>query len=164
MDANIPSIHPHPWLEEDVAALEATKNFAEIGEIVKNVALRLPHKVAMISGPMTSGGKGSNAENLAAYQRAMEYVRSRGHFVFDQLPGERALKKHWHAWNAAQTVQPPGYCWELLPGVYGPIFESGQIKTIFFMPDWKSSKGSAWEHEMAEKLGIERVYIPLNWE
>jgi hypothetical protein len=153
-------ILPYPWRPEDVEALAASRDFAHIGEIMLGVVSRFEEPVTMLSGPMTTGGYGSVELNLAAYRRAIAYMRDRGHDVFDQLLGEEALKRHWVVWSQKNS----DYCWQLLHDIYEPIFRAGRIHRIAFMPDWQSSRGAAWEHGMAEELGIERFYLPPDWD
>ncbi len=157
----VPSHLPHPWNERDLKALSVSKDFHDIGMIVLDVLLRLPRCVVMVSGPMTSGGNGSVSENLERYKRAMKYLISKGYPVFNQLPGESALSRHWHQWY---LVGNTGYCWDLLDGVYAPIFRSKRVVKIVFMPNWESSIDANWEHNMALQLEIDREYLPTDWE
>ncbi|MFA5313649.1 MAG: hypothetical protein WC375_10120 [Methanomassiliicoccales archaeon] len=161
MNITHPQTIPHPWTETDIKVLATSRNFSDIGSVTLAVLLRFQNRVAMVSGPMTSGGKGSITENPAAYRRAMAHLQSKDYVIFNQLLAEDALKRHWHAWIAAGNE---GYCWELLEEVYAPVFRSGKVAKLVFMPDWQSSRGATWEHEMAHKLGIETEYLPHNWE
>ncbi len=51
------------------------------------------------------------------------------------------------------------YATMLLTDFYQPLFETGLIKILYFLPDWQSSVGARWEHDQALKLGIEIVYL-----
>jgi hypothetical protein len=41
--------------------------------------------------------------------------------------------------------------------------ETGLIKTVFMMPKWRESNGAKWEHELAEKIGLQIRFIPDDW-
>lgn len=43
--------------------------------------------------------------------------------------------------------------------IYLPIFESGHVSRLYFIHGWQSSRGANWEHQQAERLGIEVVYL-----
>lgn len=158
---NTPAALPHPWTEDDIRLLASSRDFRHIGDIVLDVACRTSGQLVMVSGPMTSGGKGSVEANMAAYKRAMAHLQSKGYPIFNQLPGEDALKRHWRKWYDDGNK---GYCWKLLDGVYSPIFCSGRVVKLVFMPNWQSSLGATWEHAMADNLGIDREYLPVDWE
>lgn len=116
----------------------------------------------MLSGPMTTGGKGSIEENLKAYRKAIVFLESKGLVVFNQLNAEAAFRRHWVAWKAANPEKD--YCWPILDEFYEPVFRSGKVKAIHFMPDWQSSKGAVRERELAEKIPLEIFDLPLEWE
>ncbi len=47
----------------------------------------------------------------------------------------------------------------LLEEFYLPMFKSGLIKILCFLPGWQNSIGATWEHEQAKKLGIPIIYL-----
>lgn len=150
---------PHPWTEKDVDRLSSCCSFAAVGKVIHGVVSRLARNAFMVSGPITTGG-GSIEENIASYRRAIEYVR-RGYPVFDQLPAQGVLDRLWRAWRESN---PEGeYCYELLEGVYRPIFEDRLVTGLFFMPNWRSSRGSCWEREHAERLRLVIYHIEPDW-
>lgn len=174
---------PPLWTYADIQELVASRDFEHMGQITLGVLKRSPCPVTMVSGPISTGGSGSRAENLARYHRAMEFL---GLFqdrkVFNQLPSEEAVIRHYNAWRQGlvglelepaaptkvgafhlQKDEDP-YCWELLEGIYAPLFRSGKVGFLMFMPNWKTSRGSKWEHDMACHLGIPIGYMASNWE
>lgn len=52
-----------------------------------------------------------------------------------------------------------GYDHDLLEYFYKPIFESGLIKRLIFLPNWETSYGCKWEMDLALKLGIQIVVM-----
>jgi hypothetical protein len=154
---------PYLWEQRDVEDLASSRDFNHIGEIVLKVLLRSTRSVTMVSGPITSGGTQCKNQNLERYRKAMKFVASQGKHVFNQLPGEQALKKRFDHWMANRQNEAD-YCWPLLEGVYAPLFTSGRVERLAFMPNWHTSTGSKWEHDMASHYDISIEYLPGNWE
>src|SRR3989344_9432065 len=74
--------------------------------------------------------------------------------LFRQLPFQGVMIRLGTSWKGQ------GYCMPLLTEFYQPVFESGYIKTVHFIPGWEKSFGAKWEHEQCGRLGIERIYLP----
>lgn len=116
----------------------------------------------MVSGPMTTGGRGSVEENLKAYRKAMAFLESKQLTVFNQLLAEDYFRNHSQRWR---TLNPTlDYCWPILDDFYEPVFRSGKIKGLYFMPDWESSRGCNRERELAKKIPLEINDLAHNWE
>ena len=57
-----------------------------------------------------------------------------------------------------------GYDERILFNFYQPIFKSGKINKLRFIPDWESSTGAKWEHDdQAKKWNIETIDLPNDW-
>jgi hypothetical protein len=153
---------PYPWTAQDIIELDRSESFGCITKVALRVLPRFGTRVAMVSGPMTTGGKGSVEENLKAYRKAIAFLESRGHKVFNQLLAEKAFRRHRETWKACN---PEGkYCWPILHEFYEPVFRSGMVRGIHFMPDWQSSIGCNRERELAELIPLEIAELPLDWE
>lgn len=111
-----------------------------------------PQPIAMICGPISTGGKGSRMENLIVFSRAIQRVSAGGLIVFDQMPFEDAIGRIYKSDPRQQEL-----C--LLEEFYLPIFETGFISLLCFLPSWESSFGARWEHEQAKRLSIPIIYL-----
>lgn len=144
------------WTEEEHALLGKAEGFPEMLSIAMAVLKRMPEPVAMVSGPLTTG-EGSHEHNLKVFEGVIKKLDGEGKSIFNQLPFHEIMVRLWKAWTG------PGYYMPLLTDFYQPIFESGYIKTVYFIPGWEKSVGAAWEHDQAGKLGITRVYLPKEY-
>jgi hypothetical protein len=133
----------------DYASIERLRELAQ-NAIVRLTAL--PQPVVRICGPLTSGGKGYD-ENFARFAAATRILTEKGYTVFDYFDhdDEEVIK----ALNLPWPVVMEHY--------HRPILETGLITTAFFLPEWQSSHGATWEHEMAEALNLEIREFPEEW-
>jgi hypothetical protein len=111
----------------------------------------MPQPVVLLSGPISSGGRGSLNANLKVFEDAIITFMRKGHSVFNQLPFEPKLLE--------LSKDYKEYCTPILDDIFLPILKSGLIKKMFFIPGWESSVGAKWEYNVCEKLGIERVLV-----
>ena len=147
----------HFWKPEDYQELEKAESFSDFLPIALRVIDRMSQPVVMISGPISTGGRGSIEENQHLLSAAVDLAYAKGTSVFDQNPFQlqmlEILKKCTH----------DGYCFDLLNDFYKPIFESTKVARMYFLPDWQTSTGAKWEHEQCERLGIEALLYPQEW-
>ncbi len=137
------------WTDSDKSATEVARSFAELLPTALSVIKRMPQPVAMVSGPMSTGGSGSIEKNVERFTRAVHALSQTGITVFNQMPFQEAMSRLLKRHNHTQAYYMP-----LLEDFYLPLFESGLITTIYFLPDWQSSTGAAWEHAQCLRLGI----------
>lgn len=134
------------WTPINVVDSKKAKTFSELAKIALRIIERMPQPVEMVCGPLTSGGLGSFKKNTEVLKRHILKL-SRGAVVFNQLPFEphlhRILNSPYHKGGN-----------HLLREFYGKIFKSGSIKTLHFIPGWKTSFGARWERKTAKRLGI----------
>ena len=147
----------HYWQPEDYAELEKAQTFSDLVPIALRIIKRMPPPVAMISGPVTTGGRGSIEENLHVLSAAVNQVYEKGISLFDQNPFEAKIQE------AKTRIVYEGYCQPVLDEFYKPIFESGLVARMYFLPDWQSSTGARWERAECERLGMEIVDYPQEW-
>ncbi len=146
------------WCADDLRRLGKARSYTELLAVALEVARRLPTPVSEVCGPVTTGGKGSLTENLKWFGKAIEYLKEGGHNVFDQRPVEPHLQR------LTYDAPADGYPVSILYDFYLPLFESGAIHRMHFMPEWETSVGARWEREQAERLGIEIIDFPFNWD
>lgn len=139
------------WTDEDLNAVLEAQSFKDLYAIANRIFSRMEGNIGQVCGPIATGGAGSIEANLEIFNNAILNLQSEGKIIFDQMPFERPmqdLKKK--VTNGANTI---------LEDFYLPIFESGKVKTLYFIKGWESSYGSNWEHNQAKRLGIEVVYL-----
>lgn len=124
----------------------------ELLAVAFEILNRMPQPVALVSGPISTGGKGSVEENLHAFADVIRSARAAGKTVFNQLPFEDKF---------GELARKSGmkYYTPILDDFFLPILRSGKIAEILFMKDWQSSTGARWEFAVAGELGIARSYL-----
>ncbi len=140
------------WQPEDFEKTKRAKNLGGLLSIAQGVLNRMPQPVILVSGPITTGGQGGVRENLRAFAEAIRSLKDSGKTVFNQLPFEDKIVEF-------SEKSSGEYFFAVLEEFFLPLFKSGKIAAIYFMPGWKTSTGAKWEYDMAESLGIKRVLI-----
>ena len=143
---------------EDHADIGEARSFEALLPIALRVLERMPPRVLMVCGPISTGGLGSIEKNLERFHVAIRILIMRGENIFSQMPFEHPIQ---------QIRKIPGYEQgheHLLNSFYLPIFKSGRITRMCFLPDWHSSKGARWEFRQANLLGIDRVFFRSGFE
>ena len=138
---------------EDFLELEEAETYAALHAIAEVIISRMPKPFGQVCGPIATGGLGSIEANLHAFNETIKKLQSEGYVVFDQIPFEEPMQK------IKNDLKPGEYAEAILTDFYRPLFESGNIDTFYFMPNWQTSRGANWEHGEAERLGIKIVYL-----
>ena len=139
------------WQEEDFEALQNAQDFKDLYKIAHRIFARMPEGIGQVCGPIATGGLGSVAANLEVFVFFLRELQEEGKIIFDQMPFEwpmQDLKKK--VTDGANTI---------LQDFYLPLFESGKIKTLYFIKGWETSYGANWEHDQAKRIGIDIVYL-----
>lgn len=148
------------WTREELAVLEAAATLREVAEIALGHLYRLQsygRPIVQICGPMTTGGLGSLSANMRRFECAIAGAAGAGHLVFDQIPLQAAIIRITDHHNSTE------YNVDILEVLYAPIFGSGCINTVFFIPGSETSRGATWERRKVMGLGIEVFECPLPW-
>ena len=130
--------------------LQKAKSFKDLLQVAEMIIANAHPNLVMVSGPISTGGKGSIQLNILAMQEYIEELYQSGENMFDQTIFEDPMQR---IKNTAIK-----YDYDLLNHFYLSIFESKYIKKMFFMQDWESSTGANWEHEQMIRLVIEKIY------
>lgn len=151
--------HPLSYFtQHDHAEIAAADTYESLRDIALSVLHRMPKGVSMVCGPISTGGLGSIEMNLVRFSGAIELLAGCNVNVFTQMPFEEAMRR----------IRGSGLPYKngltLLETFYYPIFSSGRVERLCFLPDWKSSLGTQWEHDRAEELKLTRVYFQENFE
>ncbi|MDO8523527.1 MAG: hypothetical protein Q7S12_04620, partial [bacterium] len=116
-----------------------------------------PGPVAMVCGPISTGGLCSVEKNLEVLDKAVANLKSQNIKVFEQRPLEKHIRRLCEL-PAYESYKKGNYIC-LLEELYGPLFKSGLIHEMHFIPLWYTSVGTKWEHKQAVRLGIKKEYI-----
>ncbi len=152
---NLSGLPPY-WTPFNIFDLRNAETFNTLFDIAHQVLLRMPQPVAMVCGPITSGGLGSREKNLEVFRKTIKSLSDNGIIVFSQMPFEEPM------WRIQKKIEATLYYKEggsILESFYLPIFESGLVKKFYFIPGWETSMGATWEHSQAKIMGIEIMYL-----
>lgn len=116
-----------------------------------------PVPAVQVCGPITTGGKGSFEDNMEVLHHGIHWVAGQGKVVFDQRPFQYPMLK------VIAASKKSGYPHDLLEEFFLPLFLSGYIGALYFLPGWETSVGSNWEFSQGKGLGLEIRYIPVNF-
>lgn len=145
------------YSESALKRIREAKNYEELLDVALNVLWDFhgvnSHKpVAMVCGPISTGGKGSRKKNLEVFSKAIDRVSIGGLLIFSQMPFEDDMERIYKSDPALQSLK-------LLEEFYLPILKTGFIKLMCFLPGWENSIGASWEHDQAKKLHIPVLYL-----
>lgn len=110
---------------------------------------------SIICGPISNGGRGSIAANIEYFEAAVAFwVHEREGCHFSQIPYEETIWRIRDRDHARGIEYPKGSGNPILEQFYRPIFESGLIGALKFLPGWETSDGARWERALGEALGL----------
>src|SRR3989338_4934806 len=145
------------WSKDVLESLETCQNFLCLSDKAIRVIEKMqPGPVAQVCGPISTGGLGSIEKNLAVLNNAVKNLKARGLTVFEQHPLEKHIRRLCDA-EMFEAYKKGDM--RLLEEIYLPIFKSGYIHELHFVPLWNTSIGTAWEHEQAILLGLKIEYL-----
>lgn len=127
---------------------------AALSSLVEKALLeisRLKSPVIQFCGPISTGGFGDTIENLEHLRSVIQASKEKGMSVFNQVSYEKRLDEI--------LKDHKEYDYPLLDFFYSPILNSGKISGLVFLPLWKTSIGSRWEHDMGESLHLPIFYV-----
>lgn len=149
------------FCDEDHIQIAESKSLSDILKVANVVLDRMPESsIFQVCGPISTG-KRTVEENILVFVKTIEVLFENQLEVFNQMPFEKKmgeLQKEWYLKNPGASYYMP-----LLEEFYKPIFETGKIKKMVFIPGWEHSFGASWEHDQANQLGIDIIYLPDNW-
>jgi hypothetical protein len=161
---------PLGWRESEWQAVAGCKTLAELGELSHRVMNQLPRPIALVSGPISTGGilkpgmKGESdiRANLDLFNKVVQTLLLGGVSLFNQMPLEDIFVPINTQWKA---VNPPGsYCMPILEEFYRDVFAFPGMRGIILIPDWQSSFGAKWEVKEANSKGKHIIDLPKGWE
>jgi len=146
----------------DIALAQLTRMYDAVG--ARPVINHRPHPITIgiVCGPISNGGvgKGDVAINMKVFSAAVtHFVQQQDGFFFSQVPFEDKIKELKQPDVIA--LGKPVANQKLLDVFYAPLFASGLIQKMHFLPDWRTSDGARWERQRGEQLGIAIHDIPM---
>ena len=139
------------WTEVEHKDLEQVASFAHLADIALRVVARILPPVGQVCGPITTGGHGDIEKNMNVFVATINRLEEQGLNIFNQVPFQQLMRR-------LKATHPNGEI-AILEQFYGPLFRSGFITTLYFIPGWETSFGAKWEHGQAQHLGLEVVYL-----
>ncbi|MDE2188722.1 MAG: hypothetical protein KGJ35_03280, partial [Patescibacteria group bacterium] len=138
--------------------LSKAKTFVDLATVAINIIFRIPEKVEMVSGPISTGGVGNIHGNRRVFEGVIEIlILEQDLNIFSQMPFEDKMVElylEWHKRNPAEK-----YCLPILYEFYDRLFFTGRISRLNFIHDWQSSFGAKWEHDNCDRWGIRRNFL-----
>lgn len=154
-------IYPHPLLyfsDQELLEINQAPSYSALCVYALEVLKRMPPDVCMVCGPITTGGLNSPEANLRRFSGAIDLLHRHNYNVFTQMPFEEPMHR-------IQSQDPPGTSGlVLLNEFYLPVFSSGKVTRLCFLPGWQTSFGASWEHDRAIDLGLVRKYFRDDFE
>lgn len=144
------------WQDHHFAKLNGLNDFAEMFALALNILDTIPSPITQICGPITTGAL-TLEENVLVFKQTITALAQQGHTVFNQMPFQNAMER------ICKKLEVQGYPMEILDEFYLPLFESGKIRILYFIPGWEQSTGARWEHEQGKRLGLTIKYLPTDW-
>lgn len=119
--------------------------------------------LALVSGPISTGGKNSINENLIDFNRDVSLSAKRlnkiGTKVFNQMPFEPFFSAIHTMIDADSNDSYKGQIY--LDHFYGPLLETKKFSTLVQRKGWETSTGATWEYEKAKKLGMRIIQMDV---
>lgn len=141
------------WQKEDLEELKVVVSYSALSPIAERILKRMPPPISQVCGPISTGGLGSIEQNMKCFEETIVRLSDLGLTVFNQIPFQSSMSR------ILATKNSNDYDHSLLTDFYLPLFESGLVHTLYFLPDWQSSTGASWEHEQTKRLGLKIIYL-----
>jgi hypothetical protein len=151
----------HFWTDEERKRLNRAHSYEEAVEVALVILSRMNEtgrEVVQVCGPMSTGGLGNPADNLALFQLAINRALANNLMVFDQLP----FQPMFHRLSQSRAGDGT-YDWDILEVFYKKIFASRYVRRALFLPGWEGSIGACWERDLVTRLGLVVEDYPASW-
>jgi hypothetical protein len=148
------------WLKAECAR---TESLTELGLLAISELRKFPEGSEIVSGPISTGGRGSIETNLKVFSETIVLLQKNGRPIFNQMPYEDQIflfRKRWWEGDPARTGK---YYMPILEDFYLPIFEQRMLNKAWFIPGWESSFGARWERERLVEIGVEICDLDNKW-
>lgn len=140
------------WKPEHEHHVDTLQSLSEISDFALTILEQMDGEIIMVTGPISTGGPGTREKNLEKFKQTISDLYTDGHSLFDQTVFDGKFSRF------VEHITD-GYPMPILEEFYLPVFKSGKIKKFYFIKGWESSFGASWEHDRAQELGIEIIYL-----
>ena len=143
---------------------QTASSFSGLAQVALEQLQTFPDKAEIVCGPISTGGLGKSYVNLLIFNHVIEVLQSAGRPIWSQMPFEAGLAELEHEWKAQHPHE--AYCKPILDEFYLPIFESGYIRTAWFIDGehgWTTSQGAQWEMAQCKRLSIPQRFFAEVW-
>lgn len=113
--------------------------------------------IAMISGPITSGGLGTEVLNVAVHGECVRIAREHKVVAFDQIRFQPHMDRIVGdaGTDAARRMRDE---------FYNSVMGSGSISLLLSLPTWQTSRGATWCRWKAYYMGTIAIQdYPPEW-
>jgi hypothetical protein len=156
---NQTQITPKYFIEEDLEAIENSNSFLELQKVAVAVLERMPDPIIGLADPFSTSRKDSD---LTLFNKTTIELCNFGVNLFNEIPFQKKiqdLKIDFFQKNPSKDI-----CDSLTREFFGPLLETGKIKTLLCLPQYESFFGSYWMTEVAIRIKkIEIIYFPENF-
>ena len=137
--------------EEDVLGIQDSRTLSDLRKVALRVLGRIPGKVGVVCGPITSGNHQTPEQNRLMIFRMISALRREDVLIFNHLLFQRQAEKILRASGGDRD--------RLRRLFYLPILESPRVATLYLATGWNRSAGSRWWHKQAKRLDKKIIVI-----
>lgn len=119
--------------------------------------------VALVCGPISTGGLGDIGSNLEVFNATIASLRRSDPAVFDTLPYEAGIVDLRNAWEADPAHAGRKFSTELMADFYRPLCEHKALTHAYFIPGWEGSFGATLQRGMLIALKRRIIDLPADW-
>jgi len=152
---------PRLFTRENLLDIRVAKNFLDLFLVAKDILSRMPKDLYQVCGPISNGDLGSRSKNIIVFEKTIDAFQEIGFSVFNQVAFEETMWRLTYEYSD-KSMATLDYI-HCLEEFYLPLFKTGKIKHLLFIPGWQSSTRSNWERKKAEEFGINVYDLPENW-
>lgn len=136
--------------------IDRAPDYGGLWRIARDIFDSMPSgRIAQVCGPISTGGTGSRDLNCLVFRLVIKHLQARGLVVFDQMPFQDRIV----ALSARYARENGGaYDQRILREFYGPLFRSGKVTDVHFLPGSESSTGAMWERGLVSTLGGIKIH------
>lgn len=142
----------YPMNDEERIAYACASSYEEAAHVaimyLRRVKKLAGRPLVQVCGPISTGGLGDRTRNVQRLSLAIHACAYRKLPVFNQLMFEDMVARF------SPDHHPDAYDWRILEKFYLSVLYSYLIDTLYFLPDWQTSKGARWERAMGEELRL----------
>jgi len=148
------------WIRSKAKKADSLQAFAKLA---MSELAELGGDVALVCGPISTGGLGDIEQNLGVFNASIASLRRSDPAVFDTLPFEAGIVDQRIAWekNPANAGKP--FSTALMAAFYGPLFRHPSVTHAYFIPGWEASFGATMQRGMLIALNRRIVDLPPDW-